>query len=146
MFSFHSTYGFEHLTVASGLVTDDGLSVMADRENNIWITSVRGTSKIINRTLAGYGHQQGLYKNEVAAVLQRASGVMVFGHNGGLTFYGDGYQRLGFRPVPGDLARVMDLAEPSLYPAFDIPESGWVHHLNQISGASYLGRWSHHPF
>ncbi len=80
----------------SGLIDDGASSLLHDREDNLWITSDRGVSKIVSFRFAGHNHAHGLLEDEVSAVLERRGGEIVLGHPSGLTFL----EPDGPRPVP----------------------------------------------
>ncbi len=110
---FHPHSGFETFTTTSGLATDSGNHVMMDRENNIWISSTRGISKIMSRSLACYNSDHGLLNGEVGSVIERASGAMVLGQRGGLTFLDSIPHTISFDDNLPIYSRVTDLAEDS---------------------------------
>jgi signal transduction histidine kinase/CheY-like chemotaxis protein/ligand-binding sensor domain-containing protein len=76
----------EVLGIASGLITHGATALFADREENLWVASSRGVSKIASFRFASYGREHGLLEDEVTAVLQRRDGGIVLGHPNGLTF------------------------------------------------------------
>ena len=108
---FHPQGGPERITPVNGVVAEGGYHVMRDRENNIWITGMRGISQIISRRLACYDHNHGLQGDEVSAICRRASGTIVLGHRTGLTFLDSSTRTLTFGNDSGIMSRVIDLAE-----------------------------------
>ena len=108
---FHPQGGPERITPINGVVAEGGYHVMRDRENNIWITGMRGISQIISRRLACYDHNHGLQGDEVSAICRRASGTIVLGHRTGLTFLDSSTRTLTFGNDSGIMSRVIDLAE-----------------------------------
>ncbi len=97
----------------NGLLSEGATSLLIDREKNLWVTSLRGISKIASRRFANFHKEHGLLENEVTAVIERRPGSIVFGHNDGLTFMDEqGFRALSFtggaQPAyPG--TRVFDL-------------------------------------
>ncbi len=108
---YHLEVGLETLTRLNGLVADGATSFFRDQENNIWITSTRGVSKLISRRFASYNRESGLLEDEVSAILQLRSGQIVMGHQGGLSFLEDHIRPYRFEKSARALARVMDLHE-----------------------------------
>jgi PAS domain S-box-containing protein len=114
VYYFHPRWGLETITPANGVASDGGYFVLMDREQNTWITSGRGISKIISRRFACYNHRHGLLADEVSSVIHRASGSTVLGHRTGLTFLDSIPRGLTFGNESGVYSRVSDLAEDSL--------------------------------
>jgi len=73
----------------NGLISEGTTSLLIDREENLWIASLRGVSKISNMRFANYSESHGLLENEVSAIVEYEPGSFVFGHNIGLTFFND---------------------------------------------------------
>ena len=71
----------------SGLITNGGTSALTDREGNLWVTGLRGITRIPSRRFQQYSDKDGLYSNEVASALEMTPGHYVFGHHGAVTFY-----------------------------------------------------------
>ena len=88
-----------------------------DREDLLWIGSLRGLGKLVSRRFANFDRRQGLLEDEVSAVGNLASGSMVFGHNAGLTVMDPAGPRIFPLPDLGLASielRVMDLrSDPS---------------------------------
>jgi len=82
-------------------------SLFYDRESNFWIGTYRGAVKITSFRFENYRRKDGLYDNEVTAIAGFGGKNMLFGHNGGFTFFIDNQ----FYPVevPGSDRR--DVAE-----------------------------------
>ena len=70
-----------------GLITGGATDAYIDREDNIWISTLRGVSKIVSMRFANYRQLHGLLSDETTAVWEIEPGSMVFGHNDGITFY-----------------------------------------------------------
>ncbi|MEM7357093.1 MAG: two-component regulator propeller domain-containing protein, partial [Acidobacteriota bacterium] len=85
-FHFHPSAGLERIGRDNGILTDGVNTLYFDREDNLWIGTERGASKLVSRRLARYGKAQGLYADEVTAVLEQRDGTIVLGHRGGITF------------------------------------------------------------
>jgi PAS domain S-box-containing protein len=62
-------------------------SLFFDRESNLWIGTHRGILKIISFYFENYRKKDGLFDNEVTAIAGFGQEDMVFGHNGGFTFF-----------------------------------------------------------
>ncbi len=107
----HPLLGLEELTDRSGLVSLGLSDIMVDREGSVWIANYRGTSKLASRHLRSYGTADGLLKEEVSAVLQRADGSIVLGHEGGLSFPGTHTTALPLTGPGKEWSRAMDLHE-----------------------------------
>lgn len=80
----------------NGLVTDGATAFHLDREQNLWVSSLRGVSKVTSLRFATYDREHGLLSDEVTAILELASGDLVFGHRAGLTVL----EGNAFRPLP----------------------------------------------
>lgn len=70
-----------------GLITGGATDAYIDREHNIWISTLRGVSKIVSMRFANYRQYHGLLSDETTAAWEIEPGYMVFGHNDGITFY-----------------------------------------------------------
>ena len=98
------------LGLSNGLVSTAASDAFRDREGNIWIACPRGISKIIGRDFETLTADHGLLADEVTAILERRSGEIVLGHEGGLTILEDPPQHVAFGAARS-MQRVMDLAE-----------------------------------
>ncbi|UCE17451.1 MAG: PAS domain S-box protein [Gemmatimonadota bacterium] len=106
----------EHLGQENGLITEGVLSLLIDREENVWVTNIRGVSKIASRRFANYQKVHGLLDNEVTAILEYEPGKLLFGHNNGLTFFdGSNFTTLPFSAEYASHAetRVLDIRSDS---------------------------------
>jgi len=94
----------------NGLAAEGETCLFKDREQNLWIMSPRGMTKVIHQRFANYDHEQGLLHDEVTAVCELRDGTMVLGHPGGLSILG----AKGIETVPiegtSPRSRVMDLS------------------------------------
>ena len=104
----------ERLGRKSSLITEGATSFLIDREKNLWITSLRGVSKIQSMRFKNYSKDQGLLENEVTAIAEIEPGKMVFGHENGLTFFdNNSFRTLSFlkdRSTSEVRTRVLDIA------------------------------------
>ncbi len=60
---------------------------MQDREHNIWITGLRGITKMSPKRFESYNKEDGLFQNEVTSIEKIKPGHYVLGHHGGLSFW-----------------------------------------------------------
>ncbi len=84
-YHFHPQDGFERIGRDNGILADGVTDLFSDREDNLWVGTARGASKLISRRFARYARAQGLYGDEVTAVSERANGDVVLGHRGGIS-------------------------------------------------------------
>jgi len=101
------------LGTESGLLTLGASALLRDREDNLWVTSARGVTKLYSRRFANFSQRHGLLQDEVTAVAAFEEGTLLLGHNGGLTFLdGEDAEAVAFtapRLGPANSKRVMDL-------------------------------------
>ncbi|MGD8778918.1 MAG: hypothetical protein PVH88_08145 [Ignavibacteria bacterium] len=71
-------------------------SFYIDREENIWVTSLREVKKIQKCLFTNYYKENGLLENEVTAIESFNDGTLVFGHNKGLSINYKGK----IKPIP----------------------------------------------
>lgn len=76
-----------HLGFASGLISEGGTDLLLDREGNLWISGLRGVSKVVSFRFANYRATHGLLQDEVTAVVEAAPGRLAIGHARGLSFF-----------------------------------------------------------
>jgi ligand-binding sensor domain-containing protein/CheY-like chemotaxis protein/nitrogen-specific signal transduction histidine kinase len=74
------------LDVTSGLMGNGVNSLMRDMDENVWICSLRGVTRVPPQRFRNYDHTQGLLQDEVTAVLESRPGHLVFGHEWGLSY------------------------------------------------------------
>ena len=97
-----------------GVASDGACSLLRDLDGNVWVCSLRGVTRIPPQSFASYGHDQGLYEDEVSAILELPSGRLVFGHEWGLSTMdpSGGVRTTSFSP-PGEIGakvgRIFDL-------------------------------------
>lgn len=100
--------------INSGLVDEGASAVYIDFEKNVWVSCLRGVSKITSRRFASYKQRHGLLRDEVTAIAELTPGKFVFGHYNGLTFFdGSNFKsRVLVKETAMDLTflRVLDLS------------------------------------
>jgi PAS domain S-box-containing protein len=99
---------------AEGLVSEGATSLARDLDHNTWVCSMRGITRIPPQRFANYGHDQGLFADEVSAILELAPGRLVLGHTWGLSLIETGQSpRVASFPPENtlglDIGRVFDL-------------------------------------
>lgn len=103
----------ERLDLLSGLTTLRANAFLRDREGLVWIAGDRGLSRLVSRRFATYRRRHGLLENEVSAIAEASPGVLVLGHNDGLSVLtGREFRTIAFPPLPGGWMasqRVQDL-------------------------------------
>ncbi len=106
----------EPLGRENGLAGEGATDLMLDREGNLWVTTLRGVSRVAHREVVSWRAAQGLFGDEVTAILLDEDGEgdgMVLGHQEGLTFFDHGSMRtldLSRRELPElRTGRVFDL-------------------------------------
>ncbi len=122
LFHFHPQRGLIELSQANGFISGGINDIFLDREENIWFVGTRGISKLVSMRLETFDSRSGLAFDEVSAIVQRADGSMVLGHEGGLTFLDPDPVVFPITSSMPGTGRVMDLAidpEGQLWIAFD---------------------------
>lgn len=71
----------------NGIITEGANTAFVDREQNVWIGSFRGISKISSMRFCTYTEKNGLYDNEISSAQMIDSVHYLFGHEAGLTYY-----------------------------------------------------------
>lgn len=128
-FHLSSSGVLERFGKKNGLLADGATAFLLDREDNLWVSSFRGVSKVSSRRFATYDREHGLLGDEVTAIAELASGELVFGHDAGLTFYDAGRLRT-VSLERGDLAAA-DLGKQVLDLAADPQGTLWAAVANQ---------------
>lgn len=83
-----SDYFFKTFTSAEGLCSDEILSIMQDRESNIWFgTADAGLCKFESMRFSIYSKNEGLNNNMVFSIFEDRSGNYWFGTYGGISKY-----------------------------------------------------------
>lgn len=96
-----ATGSAERLGTLSGLVNAGANDILRDRENLLWIAGDRGVSRILSRRFANFRQRHGLLEDEVTAIAEPRPGVLVFGHNSGVSVWQQGGIRThAFAPQP----------------------------------------------
>lgn len=93
--NFYSTLDSSIITlgIINGLIAGGATSILVDREKTVWISTLRGVSKISNRSFINHKTAFLNYENEVSSLIEYAPGKILFGGNYGLSFYnGVGYR------------------------------------------------------
>lgn len=79
------------LSATSSAGPQTGITALsADREHGMWIGTPWGLARIGSRRFSQMDSRHGLLEDEVTAVYQTADGMMVFGHNYGVSVLRDG--------------------------------------------------------
>jgi PAS domain S-box-containing protein len=103
----------ERLDLLSGLPTLRANAFLRDREGLVWIAGDRGLSRLVSRRFATYRRRHGLLESEVSAIAEASPGVLVLGHNDGLSVLaGTKLRTIAFPPLAGGWMtsqRVQDL-------------------------------------
>ncbi len=104
------------LGIINGLIASGATSAFVDVENNIWITSLRGVSKISKRTFLNYRNAFQNYENEVSSLIEYRPGKILFAGNYGLSFFdGSDYNYIKFLDTLGEETqghiRILDLCK-----------------------------------
>jgi signal transduction histidine kinase/ligand-binding sensor domain-containing protein/DNA-binding response OmpR family regulator len=102
------------LGTESGLPDSPAVDLMIDRENNLWVATSEGAYKLVSLRFGTYSKDNGLLENEVTAICEPRPGLLLFGHNNGLSLHkkGGGFEHVRFPPILEgiDLShRVIDL-------------------------------------
>jgi PAS domain S-box-containing protein len=69
----------------TGLLNGGATALLLDREGNLWVAGTRGVSKVTALRFANYSREHGLLEAEVSALAEIRPGVLVAGHNIGLS-------------------------------------------------------------
>jgi signal transduction histidine kinase/CheY-like chemotaxis protein/ligand-binding sensor domain-containing protein len=134
---FSHRAGLLHLDLFSGQVDEVPFpasqvvphEMLADHEGNLWVASMRGVNKIVTLRLTSYTSAEGLLEDEVTAICEPRSGLLVFGHNTGLSLLEGGR----FRHLQLPRASLQKLVVPRVVDLMvDSRGNTWV-------AANYLG-------
>ncbi len=97
------------LGVVNGLLDGSPADLTLDRENNLWITSGRGISKISSMRFRNYNSYQGLLEDEVTSILQ-LNHKYYFGHNTGVSIMDKNNEvKPLLLPTESKFTRVLDM-------------------------------------
>ncbi len=69
----------------NGFTTNGATSAFIDRENNLWVTSLRGINKVSYSPFINYTKTSGLVEDEVATIEIYKNGNIFLGHNNGFS-------------------------------------------------------------
>jgi len=108
---FEPGRGVEMLDRESGLADDGAVALFVDREDNVWVGTMRGLSKIVSRQVGTLDRSHGLLDDEVTAILRLANGKMVLGHEHGATILDPDPRQVSIEVLPHMRSRFMDMAE-----------------------------------
>jgi len=108
---FDPERGGEILSRESGLADDGAATVFIDREENVWVGTMRGLSKIVSRQVRTLDRSHGLLDDEVSAILRLRNGRMVIGHEHGATILDPWPQIVRVDVLPHIRSRFMDMVE-----------------------------------
>jgi signal transduction histidine kinase/CheY-like chemotaxis protein len=102
------------LGAESGLPDSPVVDLMIDRESNLWVATNEGARKLVSLRFGTYSRENGLLENEVTAICEPRTDVLVFGHNSGLSLHreGEGFEHIQFPPIQEGVSvshRVIDL-------------------------------------
>ncbi len=111
VFHHHPLLGLESLSRSNGMVANGLTDVLVDRGGQIWLSSLRGVSKLANRRFRNLAGLDGLLDDEVSAVLTRRDGTVVLGHVGGVTILGETVERFILDRAGFPWGRAIDLEE-----------------------------------
>ncbi len=112
LYSYRAEEGIQRIGLKNGLVDEGANGLLFDRDGLLWASCPRGVSKIVSFAFANYSERDGLFRDEVSAVLHRADGTTVLGHLDGLTIF-DGSLIKTISLGPDSRTKVLDLAEDS---------------------------------
>ena len=110
VYRFDGRGGIEPIRRNSGIIDDGCSSLFRDHEGNIWVTGMRGISRIDGMRFASFSKGNGLFDDEVTAILERKRGGIVLGHPCGLTFIDEAMRPMALTNDK-QLERILDLAE-----------------------------------
>lgn len=117
LLNFRADGKYQKYQLYSSPQFEEPLSMFYDREANLWIGWPSGLGKITSFCFDNFNRLTGLYDNEVTAIMELGDGELIFGHNGGFTFYRDGqfsiYAIPGTERVVQNKARVLDMCRDS---------------------------------
>ena len=108
LYYFHPDDGIELFGTRSGLLADDVSALFFDREDNLWIGGSRGISKLVDRVIVSYSSMHGLQSDEVTALIEQSPGIIIMGHDAGITIFSDTITSIPFHSS-GRTGRVLDM-------------------------------------
>ncbi len=108
VFLFDPAEGLMRLGRREGLISEGLVAACLDREGCLWISCVRGLSKLVHRDVRTWDRAHGLAEAEVSALALRPGLPAVLGHHGALTVLESPPRVLRFSDERVN-ARVLDL-------------------------------------
>ena len=98
----------------AGLHSEGASDILIDEEGILWISGFEGVAKIASRRFESYSRFQGIYNDEVTAVMPWGKDKLLLGHNAGVSLLqGETIRHLPFEDIrEKDLnafSRVMDM-------------------------------------
>lgn len=81
-----STRKVELLSTDKGFLKTGATNILIDQENNLWFSTYRGLEKVTSLNFQNYYAKNGLFEDEVSAIVERGKNSFVLGHNSGITF------------------------------------------------------------
>ncbi len=104
----------EFISRDRGLIAEGATSVLIDREDNTWICSRRGITRIASWRFVTFSVNEGLPESEVSSGLEISPGNYVFGHHGKLSYYSNNtFTHLNLNTggnLPDYEARILDIS------------------------------------
>jgi len=110
LYRFDGRGAAEPIGRINGIVDEGSSWLFRDREGNIWVAGFRGISRIDGIRFASFSEDNGLFADEVTAILESKRHGILLGHPSGLTFM-DGAMRTMAVTHDTQLERICDLAE-----------------------------------
>ncbi len=91
---------FRFWDMKSGLPDNSVHSIFRDREENVWLATNKGLSRLRKRVISGLGKNEGLEYSEVYPLLRDRRGDIWVGTAKGVRLYRDGqFEKVDFRPL-----------------------------------------------
>ncbi|WKZ69818.1 MAG: hypothetical protein QY331_00955 [Melioribacteraceae bacterium] len=87
LYQYSSVFkSIKKLDVSENFTTSGATSVYIDYEKNLWITTLRGISKIRYSPFSNHLNSSTFLENEVTSISRFPDGPLILGHNSGFTF------------------------------------------------------------
>ncbi|HRY32991.1 MAG TPA: ATP-binding protein [Bacteroidales bacterium] len=104
----------EFISRNRGLIAEGATSVLVDREDNTWICSRRGISRIASWRFLSFSVNEGLPESEVSSGIEISPDSYVFGHHGKMSYLkGNAFIHLNLNEdgkLPDYEARILDIS------------------------------------
>lgn len=68
-----------------GMISNGSTGLLRDREQNVWVTCLRGATRIPPQQFVSFDAEQGLHEDEVSALEEIEPGIILAGHESGLS-------------------------------------------------------------